>query len=582
MMARVFSRGDHRGARPRRLAVGVVSAGLVTGLLASAPPAHAVPPNPVVGSVVAGEDIVHFSMASLGGAQDLSVEIFSGASCTGTRLYGPVTLPGTDMTEPDNGFQVINELLSTPRGSGGYGVVPGSPYSLKVTGVAAGESGAAPCVSFSMPAAPPAGTDPGTILSTNAFNRGAQIYTRVSDTAAITTYAVLYSTAPSQGRPEVWLWVPGEVPAFDPLTIDPSIANLTNGTGYQWKIITLNGYGFGSWASAGVTPAEALPPPYTWPNARGAWGGIDLSWPSVGPTAGLQVTGYRIDYTTDEGLSWTTLVPDTGTTVTQYTALGLDGGHDYRFRVAALAGGVQGGWSQASDLVNPFVEVQTVSWAPTNTNVLTTDSPLTPSEPATTSGDGAISYAVTSAGTTRCTVNAATGVLTFTAPGSCEVTATASGTPIYASGSKAVTFVIREPGQSSPGGGGDAVAGVPDNPGTATSPIPGLIVVSSADAQAAIARPIKVKASKVLKKARTVRVKKGQLISLLVSRLPKTRQLVARVTIRKRTALIGRAASNPKGVALLPVFQLTRKGLALLTITKRGSRTPYYVKIRVS
>jgi hypothetical protein len=82
-----------------------------------------------------------------------------------------------------------------------------------------------------------------------------------------------------------------------------------------------------------------------------------------------------------------------------------------------------------------------VSWSPT-TAVLTTQSPLTPSASATTSGDGAISYSVTSAGATGCSVDSASGVLTYTAAGSCVVRATAAPTARYSQATTDVTFVV--------------------------------------------------------------------------------------------------------------------------------------------
>ena len=84
---------------------------------------------------------------------------------------------------------------------------------------------------------------------------------------------------------------------------------------------------------------------------------------------------------------------------------------------------------------------QTVTWAPT-TALQATASPVTPSALATALGSATISYAVTSAGTTGCTVNPSTGVLTFTTAGSCQITATAAATANYAAANTAVTFVI--------------------------------------------------------------------------------------------------------------------------------------------
>ncbi len=84
---------------------------------------------------------------------------------------------------------------------------------------------------------------------------------------------------------------------------------------------------------------------------------------------------------------------------------------------------------------------QTVTWAPT-TDVNLSQSPLTPSVLASALGSAGISYAVTNAGTTSCTVNSSTGVLTYTAIGSCQITATSAQTATYNTGTTAVTFVI--------------------------------------------------------------------------------------------------------------------------------------------
>jgi uncharacterized repeat protein (TIGR02543 family) len=86
---------------------------------------------------------------------------------------------------------------------------------------------------------------------------------------------------------------------------------------------------------------------------------------------------------------------------------------------------------------------QTVTWAPT-TAVLTTDSPVTPSAVATALGSAVISYSVTNAGTTGCSVNSSTGVLTFTAAGSCVVRASAAATANYEAATRDVTFVVSQ------------------------------------------------------------------------------------------------------------------------------------------
>ena len=84
---------------------------------------------------------------------------------------------------------------------------------------------------------------------------------------------------------------------------------------------------------------------------------------------------------------------------------------------------------------------QTVTWSPT-TSALVQQSPLTPSTSASALGGATISYSVTSAGITSCTVNSSSGVLTYNAPGVCVVRASAAATSNYASATRDVTFNI--------------------------------------------------------------------------------------------------------------------------------------------
>jgi hypothetical protein len=82
---------------------------------------------------------------------------------------------------------------------------------------------------------------------------------------------------------------------------------------------------------------------------------------------------------------------------------------------------------------------------------------------ASSSGDGAITYAVQSAGATGCTINSSTRVLTFTSAGSCVIRATAATTSNYLTGYIDATFTVTAAtcanggacivGNTGPGGG---------------------------------------------------------------------------------------------------------------------------------
>lgn len=88
-----------------------------------------------------------------------------------------------------------------------------------------------------------------------------------------------------------------------------------------------------------------------------------------------------------------------------------------------------------------------ITWSP-NVDVPISGSPLTPDATPSRSGNGAISFSVTNAGTTNCTVNPSTGVLTFTAVGSCTVRATVAASGDFAADSIDVAFVISAVTQS--------------------------------------------------------------------------------------------------------------------------------------
>lgn len=84
---------------------------------------------------------------------------------------------------------------------------------------------------------------------------------------------------------------------------------------------------------------------------------------------------------------------------------------------------------------------QTMTWSPAATLTLASLSTTLPA--ATTSGDGAITYAVFSAGGSGCAfTNPSSPVLTYSAAGTCSVTATAAATTGYAQGTQSATITI--------------------------------------------------------------------------------------------------------------------------------------------
>ena len=65
-------------------------------------------------------------------------------------------------------------------------------------------------------------------------------------------------------------------------------------------------------------------------------GRVDLSWSAPSKTGGSDVTGYRIEVSTDGGNNWTDLVADTESTDTTYAHVGLSASSTYHYRVSAI------------------------------------------------------------------------------------------------------------------------------------------------------------------------------------------------------------------------------------------------------
>lgn len=174
---------------------------------------------------------------------------------------------------------------------------------------------------------------------------------------------------------------------------------------------------------------------------------ISLTW--LAPSISETVIGYRVEKSPSGANTWSSAdttpnassSPSTSTTVT-----GLSANTTYDFRVTPTFASGDGITSLVASGSTPKTS-QVITWGPSNTSALVQSSPLTPSSLATTSGDGAITYGVQNPGSTSCSVDSSSGVLTFSAVGTCVVRATAAETASYATAYRDVTFTISMPGR---------------------------------------------------------------------------------------------------------------------------------------
>ena len=63
---------------------------------------------------------------------------------------------------------------------------------------------------------------------------------------------------------------------------------------------------------------------------------IDLSWTAPRDNGGVEITGYRIEVSSDAGMTWTDHIADTQSTSTMYSHTGLVEGDTRHYRVSAI------------------------------------------------------------------------------------------------------------------------------------------------------------------------------------------------------------------------------------------------------
>ena len=128
------------------------------------------------------------------------------------------------------------------------------------------------------------------------------------------------------------------------------------------------------------------------------------------------------------------------------TASTLKGTYNVNYVSGLTLGGSSAGvyslnaWKTATSLTISKYS-QTITWAPTLAIPFKAGT-FTPSSLATSSGGTTITYSLSSAGTTGCTVNSSTGVVTYTSAGTCTVTATGDSSGDYLTASTSAAFVV--------------------------------------------------------------------------------------------------------------------------------------------
>jgi subtilisin family serine protease len=203
----------------------------------------------------------------------------------------------------------------------------------------------------------------------------------------------------------------------------------------------------------------------------------DLTWTAPANDGGAVVTGYAIYYSTDDGVTYTTVSANTGSTATTRTVASLSSSSTYRFAVAAVN---TAGTSVKSSLSATVTPVAPPPAAPPNAPTAVTgtagdsSAALTWAAPVVNGGAAVTAYAVyytTNSGGTYTTVTAnsgsaatsrtVTGLTNGTAYEFAVAAVNSAGTSVKSTRSAAVTPVAAAVPVAPPSGGGSGGVSAP-------------------------------------------------------------------------------------------------------------------------
>ena len=139
---------------------------------------------------------------------------------------------------------------------------------------------------------------------------------------------------------------------------------------------------------------------------------INLSWTAPDSTGGSDITGYKIESSSDAGSNWTDLVADTGNTNTAYQHTGLSRGDTRHYRVSAIN---SVGTSAPSNTSNATTATVTDTTAPTVTSITHQDPTSSPTNSDSLTWRVTFSEAVENVDAADFMVTGTTATLTVTA-----------------------------------------------------------------------------------------------------------------------------------------------------------------------
>ena len=445
----------------RRILSFLISLVLVSLGIGFAPSANAVDEVDVAVTVIGGDMMFYYKVTAVG-ATSFDFEVYRDSGKTDRQGgYSIDAWPG-GVTEGTYGWRSLTNEQA---------------YYIEVTANNVSDSPIGSREVVVTPTAAPAGTTSSFVsTSVTGFDEGFQIYADQTDGSRLgTLYYVFDALDDSYVKGLGTFGYPSRTTLLTPYSFSSA-----NFSGYTWldndrtyyiKVVNIGEGGFSAWRETEDFTTVKTPTQPLVTTAAAGHNGADVFFTPPSTIAQddstMVIAGYQVQYTLNNGVSWVTpsaenvVVSDSGVNTKRARINQLDPALTYIFRLAAIVGVNNGAWSGPSSSVTPLKLATGVVWSPTNTAMTGTSGTIIPNASATTNSDGELSYSVTSAGSSGCTVDPSTGVVNYASPGTCVVSARAAETATYESGSTQVSFSIVAP---TPVGGGTSGGGSASGP----------------------------------------------------------------------------------------------------------------------
>jgi titin len=279
-------------------------------------------------------------------------------------------------------YTTFNDGASSSRAATVTGLTNGTSYvfrvaAVNIAGVSAWSADSASVIPRTVPSPP-------TITSISAGNAMLTVSFNAGDSGGNTITGYQYSTDNGVTWQNRALGTTESPVVITTMSVDGT-TSLANGTTYWVLLRALNAAGIGSASSAAsATPLTIATAP-TGVNSVAGAASADVAWTAPLSDGGATISNYQIQYSSDNGSTWSTF-SHAVSSATTITVTGLTNGVAYIFRVAAINSEGTGPWSLLSQSVTP----RTTPSAPTNLVVNPANASLDVSWTAPDSGGSVI------------------------------------------------------------------------------------------------------------------------------------------------------------------------------------------------